>query len=62
MEMESLCEMALDEAKAKRLEKVISDNYWYQLYIDDLPVWGFLGEHTTSIDGILPENVQSKSF
>jgi len=25
---------------------MINDNYWYQLYVDDLPIWSFLGEHS----------------
>eukprot|EP00913_Durusdinium_trenchii_P003368 g3117.t1 len=41
-----LCNMKLNEEKAKALATMINDNYWYQLYIDDLPIWAFVGEHS----------------
>lgn len=41
-----LCSMVLTEEKAKDLAGMINDNYWYQLYIDDLPIWAFVGEHS----------------
>ncbi|CAE7611870.1 TM9SF3 [Symbiodinium natans] len=41
-----LCSMVLTEEKAKALAGMINDNYWYQIYIDDLPIWAFVGEHS----------------
>eukprot|EP00438_Fugacium_kawagutii_P032918 Skav235211 [mRNA] locus=scaffold503:38901:52751:- [translate_table: standard] len=41
-----LCNMRLTDERAKALATMINDNYWYQLYIDDLPIWAFVGEHS----------------
>jgi transmembrane 9 superfamily protein 3 len=42
----SICEMTLTSEQAKSIASMVNDNYWYQLYIDDLPIWAFLGEHS----------------
>mmetsp|Transcript_12930 Transcript_12930/g.24417 ORF Transcript_12930/g.24417 Transcript_12930/m.24417 type:complete len:625 (+) Transcript_12930:70-1944(+) len=42
----TLCSMVLTAEKAQALAGMINDNYWYQLYIDDLPIWAFVGEHS----------------
>jgi len=41
-----ICDMVLDAEKAQALANMINENYWYQLYIDDLPIWAFVGEHS----------------
>jgi len=41
-----VCNMVVTGEKARMLSSVIHDNYWYQLYIDDLPIWAFVGEHS----------------
>jgi len=42
----TLCNMEITAEKATALGAMINDNYWYQLYIDDLPIWAFVGEHS----------------
>jgi len=42
----TICNMVLSAEKAKALGLYINENYWYQLYIDDLPIWAFVGEHS----------------
>ena len=32
--------MLLDETKLKSFLYAVKNHYWYQMYIDDLPVWG----------------------
>lgn len=34
----------LDEEKVKAFSYAVKNNYWYQMYIDDLPIWGRVGE------------------
>lgn len=34
----------LNEEKVKAFSYAIKNNYWYQMYIDDLPIWGRVGE------------------
>ena len=34
------CEIDLDKAKRDAFVYAIKNHYWYQMYIDDLPIWG----------------------
>jgi transmembrane 9 superfamily protein 3 len=43
-----LCTLVLDEATVKRFTDAVIQHYWYQMYIDDLPLWGMVGELMTS--------------
>ncbi|XP_071455609.1 transmembrane 9 superfamily member 3 [Hetaerina americana] len=38
------CEILLTEEKQKAFIYAVKNHYWYQMYIDDLPVWGIVGE------------------
>lgn len=61
-----VCDMKITGEKAQALSAMIHDNYWYQLYIDDLPIWAFVGEHSkfgldvSRFSGLLRENNRSK--
>ena len=49
----AICEQTLSEAEADRLAGRIAQHYWYELFLDGLPVWGFVGpppEHTDEPD------------
>eukprot|EP00798_Chlamydomonas_sp_ICE-L_P018861 gene18861-25414_t len=39
-----ICSQTLDASKAAQFEHAIKHAYWYELFLDDLPVWGFVGE------------------
>jgi len=39
-----VCQMKLDEESSSQLQYAVHNHYWYQWYIDDLPVWGMVGE------------------
>ena len=34
------CEIDLDKEKRDAFVYAIKNHYWYQMYIDDLPIWG----------------------
>ena len=34
------CEIQLTEEKQKAFTYAVKNHYWYQMYLDDLPVWG----------------------
>ena len=34
------CEVDLDKEKRDAFVYAIKNHYWYQMYIDDLPIWG----------------------
>lgn len=44
LEHVTLCSLRLDEEKAATFEYAIRNHYWYQFYLDDLPIWGMVGE------------------
>ncbi len=39
-----ICDLTIDESSAKKFTHAVSNHYWYQMYIDDLPIWGMVGE------------------
>uniref|UniRef100_A0A646QE06 Transmembrane 9 superfamily member n=1 Tax=Hemiscolopendra marginata TaxID=943146 RepID=A0A646QE06_9MYRI len=45
------CDVLLSEDKLKALIYAVKNHYWYQMYIDDLPIWGIVGEVDDSGDG-----------
>ena len=49
-----ICSMKLDEERSAQLQYAVRNHYWYQWYIDNLPVWGMVGE-VSSNDGENPE-------
>ncbi|XP_004504187.1 transmembrane 9 superfamily member 1-like [Cicer arietinum] len=38
------CQIDLDDAKAKQFKDAIENNYWFEFFMDDLPLWGYVGE------------------
>lgn len=49
----SICSQTLSADEAVQLQKAVARHYWYELFIDSLPVWGFVGpppEHTEEVD------------
>lgn len=34
------CEIELNDEKLKAFNYAVKNHYWYQMYIDDLPIWG----------------------
>lgn len=40
----SVCEMPVDQNVFDKLQAVIRDRYWYQMYLDDLPIWSVVGD------------------
>jgi transmembrane 9 superfamily protein 3 len=39
-----LCTKTLTKLDAEIFQHAILHHYWYQMYIDDLPIWGMVGE------------------
>ncbi|CAI0375323.1 unnamed protein product [Linum tenue] len=40
----SICQLDLDEAKVRQFKDAIENSYWFEFFMDDLPLWGFVGE------------------
>jgi len=39
-----ICDLDLTVKRAKLLSLAIKNHYWYQMYIDELPIWGMVGQ------------------
>lgn len=39
------CDVDLSQEKYELFAYAIKNHYWYQMYIDDLPIWGIVGEY-----------------
>ncbi|KAH0749290.1 hypothetical protein KY290_028522 [Solanum tuberosum] len=44
VEKRSICELKLDSSKITRFKYAIDNSYWFEFFMDDLPIWGFVGE------------------
>ena len=40
------CQIELDDDKLKKFLYSVKNHYWYQMYMDDLPIWGIVGEES----------------
>ncbi|XP_073118956.1 transmembrane 9 superfamily member 1-like isoform X2 [Henckelia pumila] len=40
----SICEIEIDEAHATHFKDAIERTYWFEFFMDDLPLWGYVGE------------------
>ncbi|XWS67955.1 hypothetical protein CRYUN_Cryun04dG0048900 [Craigia yunnanensis] len=40
----TICQLELDEAKVRQFKDAIESSYWFEFFVDDLPLWGFVGE------------------
>ncbi|CAH8540259.1 unnamed protein product [Schistosoma turkestanicum] len=40
----TMCEIEVNQEVYSALSKAIEQQYWYQMYLDDLPIWGVVGE------------------
>ncbi|XP_045817541.1 transmembrane 9 superfamily member 1 [Trifolium pratense] len=44
VEKTTFCRLNLDDAKVKHFKDAIENNYWFEFFMDDLPLWGYVGE------------------
>ncbi|KAG4164752.1 hypothetical protein ERO13_A13G036100v2 [Gossypium hirsutum] len=44
VEKSTICQLELDEAKVREFKDAIENSYWFEFFMDDLPLWGFVGE------------------
>jgi transmembrane 9 superfamily protein 3 len=38
------CTLTLGKNEVEQFSNAVSAHYWYQMYLDDLPIWGMVGE------------------
>ena len=44
----ALCSFTLTKESAETFSKAIVNHYWFQMYLDDLPIWAMVGEIVAS--------------
>ncbi|KAG6431976.1 hypothetical protein SASPL_103548 [Salvia splendens] len=44
VEKTSICKIELEGTKVKQFKDAIDNSYWFEFFMDDLPLWGFVGE------------------
>jgi len=44
VDKEDVCDQTLDKSTAAEFELAVDRQYWYELFLDDLPMWGMVGE------------------
>ncbi|KAK8558574.1 hypothetical protein V6N12_041875 [Hibiscus sabdariffa] len=44
VEKGAICQLKFDEVKVKEFKDAIENSYWFEFFMDDLPLWGFVGE------------------
>jgi transmembrane 9 superfamily protein 3 len=44
IDMKTICELTIDKEAETIFLDAVQNHYWYQMYIDELPVWGMVGE------------------
>lgn len=43
-EMVTLCQNLLSESDVKKFRDAVKNDFYFQMYYDDLPIWGFVGK------------------
>mmetsp|Transcript_27283 Transcript_27283/g.56526 ORF Transcript_27283/g.56526 Transcript_27283/m.56526 type:complete len:695 (-) Transcript_27283:340-2424(-) len=57
--LETCTTKPLDDAQAKLFTTAANDQWFYQMYVDDLPVWGMVGEMLPDLDAAKAEHFGS---
>jgi len=61
----TICTMTLTHEETDSLIYAIKNKYWYQMYVDDLPLWGMVGDMLGETDKeteLIPHIYTKKSF
>eukprot|EP00775_Hariotina_reticulata_P009632 gene9632-9792_t len=48
---EHICDVTLTDDDMMKFRKAVRDDWYFQMYYDDLPVWGFIGK----VDQVIPK-------
>lgn len=60
--MTKICDLTLDEKSARKFTRAVQQHYWYQMYIDELPIWGMLGEYMMAEASGPSQTLQEQGF
>ncbi|XP_059447795.1 transmembrane 9 superfamily member 1 [Corylus avellana] len=52
-----ICRLNLDDAKVKQFKDAVENSYWLEFFVDDLPMWGFVGDWQQDKNGDIGKHV-----
>ena len=52
VEKTTLCSDTLTQKTARQFKRAVRKHYWYEFFMDDLPIWGFVGENVNGDGGV----------
>lgn len=61
VEWRLLCDISYGESELKQLKDAIHNNWFFEMFVEDLPMWGYIGD-ITGEDLILGEMEGSKTY
>ncbi|KAH9544257.1 hypothetical protein CY35_13G109100 [Sphagnum magellanicum] len=45
MEKKTICSLELTDDQVDVFKEAVANTYWFEFFVDDLPLWGFVGEY-----------------
>ena len=54
-----LCTKQYSEREILQLQNAVDEEYYFEWFLDDLPIWGYIGDSPTAQDLILPQGKSS---
>ena len=54
-----LCKKELDEDELAKLKKAIHNNYFFEMFVEDLPMWGYIGD--VADEDVIIEEIEGDS-
>lgn len=57
-----LCNTTLDASSAAAFHRAVRHNWWFEFFIDELPVWGFIGETEYELGELVDRLYTHKTF
>jgi hypothetical protein len=54
-----LCKKELDQPELEKLKKAIHNNYFFEMFVEDLPMWGYIGD--VSDEDFIMEGIEGDS-
>jgi transmembrane 9 superfamily protein 3 len=51
----TMCTFKLDAKRVREFSFAVKNHYWYEMFLDDLPLWGFVGER------VVPDEDEAES-
>jgi len=56
--MAKLCSHKLSVEDVEKFHKAVDEEYFFELFMDSLPTWGYIGDAPTAQDLLLPDHLQ----